>query len=79
MDKGLSKELFDYHGIPTPRGFLLKRGEERVGEVPFPCVVKSCRGGSSVGGLHGERIEEVHKLPWKRGFAMMMKWWWNST
>ena len=67
MDKGLSKELFDYHGIPTPRGFRLKRGEERVGEVPFPCVVKSCRGGSSVG-VCMAKDEKEYKAALEEGF-----------
>ena len=49
MDKGLAKELFDYHGIPTPKGICLKKGEAYEGIIPFPCVVKSCSGGSSVG------------------------------
>lgn len=49
MDKGLAKELFDYHGIPTPKGIRLKKGEKEQRTVPFPCVVKSCCGGSSVG------------------------------
>ncbi len=49
MDKGLAKELFDYHGIPTPKGICLKKGEAYEGIIPFPCVVKSCGGGSSVG------------------------------
>lgn len=51
MNKGISKELFAYYGIPTPQGFRLKRGEQ--GEIPdekfFPCIVKACCGGSSVG------------------------------
>lgn len=65
MDKGLAKELFMYHGIPTPRGFRIERGglnahlEEKAREdricaedgmqMPLPVVVKSCNGGSSVG------------------------------
>lgn len=49
MDKGLAKELFAYHGVPTPMGTRLKKGEEKVVEVPFPRVVKACCGGSSVG------------------------------
>ena len=49
MDKGLAKELFEYHGIPTPKGIRLKKGEQDPGSVPFPCVVKACCGGSSVG------------------------------
>ncbi len=49
MDKGLSKELFELHGVPTPKGISLKKGQEDKREVPFPCVVKACCGGSSVG------------------------------
>ncbi len=52
MDKGISKELFAYHGIPTPAGIRLKKGqkqEEIKERVPFPCIVKACCGGSSVG------------------------------
>lgn len=49
MDKSLAKELFAFHSIPTPAGIHLKKGEESTQRVPFPCVVKACRGGSSVG------------------------------
>ena len=49
MDKGLSKELFVYHGVPTPAGTRLKKGEVQKEAVPFPCIVKACNGGSSVG------------------------------
>ncbi len=60
MDKGLAKELFANHGVPTPYGIRLKKkdleaylekrkeGQEEK-EVPFPVVVKACCGGSSVG------------------------------
>lgn len=48
MDKGVSKDIFAAHGIPTPAGFLIKRGQS--GQKPtFPCIVKTCCGGSSVG------------------------------
>lgn len=48
MDKGVSKDIFAAHGIPTPAGFLIKRGQP--GQKPtFPCIVKTCCGGSSVG------------------------------
>lgn len=49
MDKALAKELFYYHGIPTPAGTGLKKGEEREVAVPYPRVVKASCGGSSVG------------------------------
>ncbi len=59
MDKGITKDIFAAHGIPTPVGFRIKKGEGRgaggdfggkAERVPkFPCIVKACRGGSSVG------------------------------
>ncbi|MDE5910035.1 MAG: D-alanine--D-alanine ligase [Lachnospiraceae bacterium] len=49
MDKGLSKELFTYYDIPTPFGFRLSKGSMQEREGMFPCIVKACRGGSSVG------------------------------
>lgn len=53
MDKGLAKQIFRMNGIPTPNGISLKRGEEAksVAELglTLPCVVKPCRGGSSIG------------------------------
>lgn len=48
MDKWLAKEIFSCYQIPTPEAFRLKPGER--GKLPsFPCVVKACKGGSSVG------------------------------
>lgn len=49
MDKGISKELFTCHGIPVPSGTRFKRGDEQKEEILFPCIVKACCGGSSVG------------------------------
>ena len=49
MDKALAKEIFTYNGIPTPAGISLKAGEQESTKVPYPCIVKSCKGGSSVG------------------------------
>lgn len=49
MDKGLSKEIFAYYGIPVPEGIRLKKGEKQSRQIPFPCIVKACCGGSSVG------------------------------
>ncbi len=49
MDKGISKDLFRAWGIPTPGGFRLKRGETEQERLPYPCIVKACCGGSSVG------------------------------
>lgn len=49
MNKGISKELFAVYGIPTPMGFRLKEGQKSEQEPLFPCIVKACCGGSSVG------------------------------
>ena len=48
MNKGLSKMLFRENGIATPEGITLHKGEP-LRSVGFPCVVKPCSGGSSVG------------------------------
>ena len=49
MDKELSKILFRDSGIPTPPGVTLRRGGAVPENIGFPCVVKPCSGGSSVG------------------------------
>lgn len=49
MDKGITKDLFQAYGVPTPVGIRLKKGETEQRRVSFPCIVKACRGGSSVG------------------------------
>ena len=48
MNKGLSKTIFRENGIQTPDSIIVRRGEE-VHSIGFPCVVKPCSGGSSVG------------------------------
>lgn len=48
MDKGITKDIFAAHKIPTPEGFRLRKGAGK--SMPkFPCIVKACCGGSSVG------------------------------
>ena len=49
MDKGITKDIFKAYNIPTPAGIRLKKGEKEQERVPFPCIVKACCGGSSVG------------------------------
>lgn len=49
MNKTLSKELFAQNEILTPAGITVYAGKEPYGDVGFPCVVKPCSGGSSVG------------------------------
>lgn len=47
MNKEITKIMLRSAGIPVPEGIVLARGE--YAEVGFPCVVKPCSGGSSVG------------------------------
>lgn len=64
MDKGITKDIFKAHDIPTPAGFRLKKGARETREVTYPCIVKACCGGSSVGvsiandGAEYERAKE---------------------
>ncbi|MDF2537904.1 MAG: ddl [Herbinix sp.] len=48
MDKAIAKEIFAYYNIPTPIGIHVKKGDTYIWNL-FPCVVKVCCGGSSVG------------------------------
>ena len=48
MSKELTKKVLVPEGIPMPKGIALHKGH-KVEYVPFPCVVKPCCGGSSVG------------------------------
>lgn len=57
MNKALSKMLFRENGIATPQSVTLKRGED-PGDIRFPCVVKPCSGGSSVGTSIVQTAEE---------------------
>lgn len=53
MDKGISKQLFISKGVPTPQGITLKKEQIQVPfqdlNLNYPCVVKPCCGGSSIG------------------------------
>ncbi len=49
MNKTVTKELLAQNGILTPVGITVFAGRSPYGDVGFPCVVKPCSGGSSVG------------------------------
>lgn len=73
MNKGMAKQLFLENGIPTPRGTSLKRGEDAAKieacGIHFPCVVKPCSGGSSIG------VSIVHdKAEYKRALMEAFRW-----
>jgi len=58
MDKGITKDIFKAYDIPTPAGIRLKKGERESGKIPYPCIVKACCGGSSVGVCIARNDEE---------------------
>lgn len=51
MDKGMAKKVFLQSKIPTPNGFTMTKSHihELPKEIGYPCIVKPCCGGSSVG------------------------------
>lgn len=57
MDKGMTKQLFITNDVPTPNGFKLNKEEDanqsleilKKSGISYPCVVKPCCGGSSIG------------------------------
>lgn len=64
MNKGITKDIFKAWGIPTPWGIRLRRGETESERIPYPCIVKACCGGSSVGvciARNDEEYEEAKK------------------
>ncbi len=58
MDKGIAKDIFRAHQIPTPDGIRLKKGDQEERRIPYPCIVKACCGGSSVGVCIAHNDEE---------------------
>lgn len=73
MNKGMAKQLFLENGIPTPRGTSLKRGEDAAKietcGIHFPCVVKPCSGGSSIG------VSIVHdKAEYEQSLKEAFRW-----
>ena len=49
MNKGLTKSVLIQKKVLTPRGEIFKSEADAAGWAIFPCVVKPCSGGSSVG------------------------------
>lgn len=66
MDKGITKEMFEANGIPSPEGYRLKKGGAPITPV-YPCVVKATCGGSSVG-VSIARNEDEYEKALEEGF-----------
>ena len=49
MNKVITKQIFLQNSIPTPHSRTFEKGGMRQWTYGFPCVVKPCSGGSSVG------------------------------
>lgn len=58
MNKGLTKSVFVQNKINTPSGGIFKSIADAESWSVFPCVVKPCSGGSSVGIAKAENKEE---------------------
>ncbi|MCI1655402.1 MAG: D-alanine--D-alanine ligase [Lachnospiraceae bacterium] len=65
MNKAYTKRLFMADGIPTPNGVYLEESEapEDIAEtgLGYPCVVKPCSGGSSIGTSIAHNPEEYRQ------------------
>jgi D-alanine-D-alanine ligase len=58
MNKGLTKSVLIQNKIRTPMGEIFKNAADAESWDIFPCVVKPCSGGSSVGIAKAENREE---------------------
>ena len=61
MDKGLTRKFLAMDGIPVAQGMVMKKGaavETNGGGIGYPCIVKPCCGGSSVGVSRANNDEE---------------------
>jgi len=58
MDKGITKALFIHNKVNTAPGEVFKSREDAENWSEFPCVMKPCSGGSSVGIAKAENREE---------------------
>ena len=58
MDKGITKALFIQNNVLTAKGSIYKNKEEAKQWEYFPCVIKPCSGGSSVGIAKANNMQE---------------------
>lgn len=68
MNKGLTKSVLIQKKVLTPRGEIFKSEADAASWAVFPCVVKPCSGGSSVGITIVETKEDF-KQSVKNAFA----------
>lgn len=58
MNKGVSKSVLVQHNVLTPKGSVYKSAETAMSWDCFPCVVKPCSGGSSIGITIAQNADE---------------------
>lgn len=61
MDKGISRKFFQYAGVPVAAGTTIVKGEDASKWDVYPCIVKPCCGGSSVGVSIANNKEKFQK------------------
>lgn len=61
MNKQVSKELMAFNGIPVPKGRHIIKGDDTTNTIGYPCIVKACSGGSSIGVTLCNNDEEYAK------------------
>lgn len=61
MDKGISRKFFQAGGVPVAQGTTVVKGDDVSNWNAFPCIVKPCCGGSSVGVSVANNEEEFKK------------------
>jgi len=61
MNKDIAKIMLRNYGVPTPGSFTVYRGVPCDKKPQYPCVVKPCNGGSSIGVaiVHSDEEYEV--------------------
>lgn len=67
MDKEVTKAVFGAHGVNTPQSYTLSGPDDTY--VPeFPCVVKVCSGGSSIG-VYIVNNEDEYRAAVREGYT----------
>lgn len=65
MDKGITKQIFQMHHVPTPMGTTMEKSQQTTDlkalGMDFPVVVKTCCGGSSIGVYIVKNQQEYEK------------------
>lgn len=61
MDKGISRKFFQSAGVPVAAGTTMTKDSDASSWSAYPCIVKPCCGGSSVGVSIAQNEEDFKK------------------